>query len=91
MEYVSLEATIQPQNRTLLANCDLISAGLVPLSQQYDQAFFVSTVALGYRLATLFALYNLDKGRNNSGSGHISALVSSGEITTYFSERDRFP
>lgn len=84
MEYVSLEVTIQPQNRVLLANCDSLSAELVPLSQRYDQAFFVSTVAMGYRLATLFALYNLDKGKNNSGSGHISALVSSGEISTYF-------
>ena len=48
---------------------------------------------MGYRLATLFALYNLDEGPNNSGSGHISALVSSGEITTYFrkgtASRDR--
>ena len=83
MEYASLEAAIQPQNRFLLANCDTISAELVPLSQHYDQAFFVSSAAMGYRLATLFALYSLDKGANNTGSGHVSSLVGSGEIDKY--------
>lgn len=90
MEYVLVDPSKQQQNRPLLANCDALSAGLIPLAQHYDQAFQVATVAMGYRLATLFALYQLDndgrldKNGAKQGSGHVKLLAVDGEVDTFF-------
>jgi hypothetical protein len=65
-QYASLEPANRERNKYLLETCDTQSASLVPLSLNYDQALFVTTTAMAYRLFTLFALYELDKDK-----GHI--------------------
>jgi hypothetical protein len=65
--YASLESPNQT-NRYLLEICDTTTARLMPLSLNYDQALFVTTTAMAYRLFTLCGLYELDKD-----TGHIES------------------
>ncbi|BBZ91326.1 hypothetical protein BRDID11004_75460 [Bradyrhizobium diazoefficiens] len=65
-QYSSLRASNRLRNKYLLETCDTTTASLVPLSLNYDQALFVTTTAMAYRLFTLYALYELDHDR-----GHI--------------------
>ncbi|MES5482101.1 hypothetical protein QMZ05_05030 [Bradyrhizobium sp. INPA03-11B] len=65
-QYASLDPSNRKQNRYLLETCDTTTAALVPLSLNYDQALFVTTTAMAYRLFNLYALYELD-----NDPGHI--------------------
>ncbi len=46
-------------DKSLLDYCDTTSATLLSLSMRYEQAFFLSTAVLAYRLLTRFALFQL--------------------------------
>jgi hypothetical protein len=70
-QYASLDPHHRERNRYLLETCDTTTATLVPLSINYDQALFVTTTAMAYRLFTLYALYELDKD-----PGHIRSARS---------------
>lgn len=67
-EYASLKPENREANRFLIENSNTATARLVPLSLNYDQAFFVTTAAVAYRLFALYALYQLD-----GDSGHITS------------------
>ena len=65
--YASLSKQNRERNRFLLENSAESTARLVPHSLKFDQAYFVGTAALAYRLITLNALYDLDQEQ-----GHIA-------------------
>lgn len=67
-QYSSLNPRRHERNRYLLETCDTTTATLVPLSLNYDQALFITTTAMAYRLFTLYALYELD-----GDPGHIQS------------------
>ena len=60
-EFANLTPENQIKNRFLIEYCDTATAELIPLSLNYDQALFISTAAMAYRLFVLFALYKLDQ------------------------------
>ena len=68
-EYASLAPGNRTANRFLIEQADIHTASLVPLSQKYDQAFYISTTAMAYRFFALYALYDIDKDH-----GHITSL-----------------
>ena len=65
-QYASLDPANRQANRYLVETCDTATARLVALSFNYDQALFITTTAVAYRLFTLHALYELD-----GDAGHI--------------------
>jgi len=67
-EYAALRPANQKTNRHLIEVCNDVTSGLLPLSLNYDQALFITTATMGYRLFSLYALYQLDKD-----PGHIAA------------------
>jgi hypothetical protein len=83
-EYAALDPGLREANRNLLLHCDTASAGLLSLSMRYEQAFFLSTAVLAYRLLTRFALFQLDSSSGVNAQGHVTSLVSSGEMKSYF-------
>jgi hypothetical protein len=85
-QYASLEVSNRNRNRYLLETCDTASASLVPLSLNYDQALFITTTAMAYRLFTLYALYELDRD-----PGHIRSArpMVDDFVTRTSSIRDR--
>ncbi len=73
-QYASLTAG-QSGSKYLLENSDTSSARLVPYSAQFDQAIFITSAAMAYRLLTLYSLYKLD---HDSGRlAHEQNLVES--------------
>jgi hypothetical protein len=60
-EYAGLTPDQQKTNRFLVEHCVLKTSSLIPLSQNYDQALFVSIVGMAYRLFALYGLYMLDQ------------------------------
>jgi len=84
-DYASLPPGLRNANRQLLFNCEAASARLLSLSQNYDQAFFLSSVTLAHRLLTRYALYELDSESGQDASGHVVSLISTGEMQRYFS------
>ena len=71
-------------DKSLLQYCDTTSATLLSLSMRYEQAFFLSTAVLAYRLLTRFALFQLDRSSGRSGEGRITSLVTNGDMKSYF-------
>jgi hypothetical protein len=71
-------------DKSLLDFCDTTSAGLLLFSMRYDQAFFLSTAVLAYRLLTRFALFQFDRSSGRSGEGRITSLVTNGDMKSYF-------
>ena len=67
-QYASLSENAQKTNRFLLEEVSTFTARLVPRSLQFDQAYFVATVAIAYRFFALYALYQFDKDK-----GHIDS------------------
>ncbi|MCY0854040.1 hypothetical protein [Cupriavidus sp. D39] len=67
-EYASLKPKKQEQNKLLLQNSDIEISRLIPLSLNYDQALFITTTAMAYKLFSIYALYKLDKD-----PGHIKS------------------
>jgi hypothetical protein len=67
-QYASLSPGNRERNRFLIEDSASATASLVPLSLDYDQAFFVTTTAVAYRLFTLYAMFELD-----SDAGHIKS------------------
>ena len=82
-DYVSLDPATRREYKTSLIQCEFITSQLLSLSQKYDQAFFLSTVVVAYRLLTKYALYQLDKEDGKNGQGHITSLESGREIQSY--------
>ena len=80
--YSQLPPRLQGPNRYLLAYCDTTSGDLLSLSQKYEQAFFLSSTVLAYRLLTRFALFQLDSSNGANAEGHITSLVPS--MKAYF-------
>jgi hypothetical protein len=68
-EYANLESKNQEENRYLLQTCDSATAILVPLSLSYDQ-IYITTAAMGFKLFTVLALYNLDRDKS-----HITSAI----------------
>lgn len=67
-QYASLKEEDQKNNIYLLQNCDIKTADLIPLSLNYDQALFITSAAMAYRLNTLWSLFQID-----NDPGHISS------------------
>jgi hypothetical protein len=67
-QYASLRPSSRQRNKYLLETSDTETARLVPLSLNYDQALFITTTAMAYRLFTLYSLYQLDRD-----PGHIKS------------------
>ena len=66
-EYASLMPKNLKQNRYLIHDSDTMTSRLLPLSLNYDQAFFISTAIMAYRLFTMQFLYLADRDK-----GHIA-------------------
>lgn len=67
-QYASLLPKNQRINRYLLEVSDTATAKLIPLSLNFDQALYITTAAMGFRLFVVLGLYNLDHDE-----GHIKS------------------
>ncbi|TAZ83318.1 hypothetical protein ELH72_08595 [Rhizobium ruizarguesonis] len=85
-QYSSLKPGSRKANADLLHVADTTTATLIPLAQNYDQALFVSTAAMAYRLFALCGRYELDRD-----PGHITSArgLMDTFLTTSSKIRDR--
>jgi hypothetical protein len=67
-QYASLDPENRSSNRFLIEAATVSTARLLPLSMNYDQAIFITTTTMAYRLIALQALFELD-----NDSGHIKS------------------
>ena len=76
-QYAELSKETQASNKFLLEKVSTLTAGLVPRSLQFDQAYFVATTAIAYRFFALYALYQFDKDKAhiNSARGMVDSAV----------------
>lgn len=82
--YLSLPPQLRSANRGLLEFCDDRLNELLPLSQNYYQALFFSSVTLAHKLLVRFLLFALDSETGQDASGHVTSLVDSNEMNRYF-------
>jgi hypothetical protein len=66
--YARLGEAEQRDNKYLISTSDTTTSSLIALSLNYDQAIFISTATMAYRLFILQALYKLDRA-----PGHIES------------------
>ena len=85
-QYAELSSENQKSNRFLLDYVAISTARLVPRSLRFDQAYFVATTAIAYRLFILHALFTLDNDK-----GHIKSAkpMIDGAITQLALSRNR--
>ena len=81
--YAQLSEGSRETKRGLLEEISKSTALLVPRSLQFDQAYFVATTAIAYRLFVLYALYQLDedKGHITSAKQMIDSAVRQLELS----------
>lgn len=84
--YASLSVDNRGEYKYLIEDSGTRTARLLQRSLQYDQAYFVTTAAMAFRLFVLYTLYKIDKD-----AGHIeSAKPTVDEVLKRLSEsRDR--
>ena len=80
--YSELPANQRERNRILLDQCDDKCSELLPLSQKYEQAFFLSSAVLGYKMLTRYALYELDRSHGAGAEVHVTNLEKT--VRSYF-------
>ena len=80
--YARMPLNQKQQNRYLLEYCDTKSNELLPQTQKYDQAFFLSSTVLAYMMLTSFALYQHDSSAGPGAEAHVASLVST--VESYF-------
>ena len=85
-QYAELSSENQKSNRFLLDYVTISTAHLVPRSLRFDQAYFVTTTAIAYRLFVLQTLFVLD-----DDDGHIKSAkpMIDGAITQLVLSRNR--
>ena len=89
-EYSHLQPRNLSKNRFLIEHADILTASLVPLTLNYNQAVFIAYSAMAYRFVALTALYKLDQDK-----GHILSakkmvdnfIIKSNSITETITER----
>jgi hypothetical protein len=82
-EYFSLPPSLYAANRAKLDSCSYHTAELLNMCEDYDQSLVLANTTMAHRLICQYALYKLDSVRGDA-SGHITSLVTSGELERYF-------
>jgi len=82
-EYFSLPPALYAANRAKLDNCSFRTAELISMCEEYDQTLVLANTTMAHRLICQYALYKLDSAKGDA-SGHITSLVTSGELDRYF-------
>jgi hypothetical protein len=67
-QYADLKKASRKLNRYLLETSDTATARLIPLSLNFDQALYITTAAMGFRLFVILGLFQLD-----NDAGHIKS------------------